>query len=129
LLEVLARRPAGAPPTESDAETLFLQLSRLAGVGEPVRQYQIVIKGQKIRIDFVWMKWRIAVEIDGAATHATVEAFGRDLRRQNRIVFGWLLLRFTWEDVSKYPEQVLEVFRDACALQLVEPLVEARHRA
>jgi very-short-patch-repair endonuclease len=122
LLDVLARRPTGAPATESDAETIFLQVSRRTGIGEPMRQLKLTIGGQVVRIDFAWPSRCLAVEIDGASTHATVEALGRDLRRQNKIVFGWLVLRFTWEDITRYPDQVVEILRDAWALLLAGPV-------
>jgi very-short-patch-repair endonuclease len=122
LLDVLSRRPPDAVPTESDAETLFLQLARMAGIDEPVRQYVLVGRGGRIRLDFAWPRVRLAIEIDGAATHAGAEALGRDLRRQNRIVLGWLVLRFTWEDVARYPDQVIEVLREAWAFLIAGPV-------
>jgi hypothetical protein len=64
----------------------------------------------------------LAVEVDGAETHTTADALGRDLRRQNRIVLGWLMQRYTWEDVALYPDQVIEIIRDVWALLLAGPL-------
>jgi very-short-patch-repair endonuclease len=112
LCQILERRPVGAPPTESDAETLFLQLVRRAGFPEPVRQLPLVVRGRPVRVDFAWPARRLVVEIDGAATHAG-DALGPDLRRQNAIVVGgWSVLRFTWEDVARYPDEVIEVLCD-----------------
>jgi very-short-patch-repair endonuclease len=111
LPEVLGRRPPGAPPTESDAETLFLQLVRRAGIPEPIRQLPLVVDGRPIRLDFGWPACLLAVEIDGAATHSG-DALGPDLRRQNGVFLGgWSMLRFTWEDVARYPEYVLRTLR------------------
>ncbi len=70
LRSVLASRPPGAPPTDSDAETLFLQLARRAGLPEPLRQFSVPTSEGAFRIDFAWPVRRVAVEIDGAATHA-----------------------------------------------------------
>jgi very-short-patch-repair endonuclease len=109
LREVLRRRPGAAPPTESDAETRFIQLVRRAGFPAPVRQMAVMCHGRRFRLDAAWPAERLAVEIDGAATHANAEALGRDLRRQNALVLeGWTVLRFTWEDVVRYPDQVVE---------------------
>ncbi|MGH9076758.1 MAG: type IV toxin-antitoxin system AbiEi family antitoxin domain-containing protein [Acidimicrobiales bacterium] len=108
LRAVLERRPAGAAPTESDAETRFVQLVRRCGLEDPVRQHVLLIDGKRIRVDFAWVRIRLAVEVDGAATHAGPEALGRDLRRQNKLVRGWLVQRFTWEDIVLYPDQTAE---------------------
>jgi very-short-patch-repair endonuclease len=113
LRRVLDRRPAGAVPTESDAETLFLQVARRAGFPTPDRQYTLLVGGKRIRLDFAWPSIRLAVEIDGAATHANADALGRDLRRQNVLVLGWLVQRFTWEDVARYPADVVDALGKA----------------
>jgi very-short-patch-repair endonuclease len=118
LRAVLDRRPVGAPATESDAETRFLQLCRRGGIEEPVRQHQLVVGGQRVRLDFAWPRPRVAAEIDGAATHAG-DGLGPDLRRQNRIVLGeWIIVRFTWEDVVRFPDYALSVVRGALRLGL-----------
>lgn len=96
LRQVLATRPADAPATESDAETLFAQLVRASGLPDPTRQLRVVLCGRRYRLDFAWPELRLAVEIDGAATHAP-GSLTSDLRRQNQVVLdGWLVLRFTW---------------------------------
>lgn len=118
LRAVLLRRPDGAPATESDAETLFLQVARRCGLPEPRRQVPSLLGGARLRMDFAWPASRLAVEIDGAATHAGADALGRDLRRQNRLVVaGWLVLRFTWSDVAIYPDQVAEVLLEAWTMR------------
>jgi very-short-patch-repair endonuclease len=103
LSDVLAGRPAGAPPTDSDAETLFVQIARAVGLPPPQRQFRILIRGREYRIDFAWPALRLAVEIDGASVHGPGQ-LGSDLRRQNHIVLdGWMILRFTWSMVAREP--------------------------
>jgi very-short-patch-repair endonuclease len=59
------------------------------------------------RVDVGYPDQRIAIELDGFATHGSPAALQRDLRRQNRIVLeGWLVLRFTWADVVERPGEV-----------------------
>lgn len=112
LKAVLARRPAGAPPTESDAETLFLQLVRRGGLPEPLRQFPVVVRGRRVRLDFAWPGPMRAAEVDGARFHGD-DALGRDLRRQNALMLdGWRLLRFTWLDVARYGDQVIDTLWD-----------------
>ena len=125
LRSVLANRPPGAPPTESDAETLFLQLARRAGMPEPLRQFSVPTSEGAFRLDFAWPLRRVAVEIDGAAAHASREALSRDLRRQNRLLLsmvpaGWAFLRFTWDDVvdPRFASQAVDKLREAWVIGL-----------
>ena len=110
LRQVLSRRPYGAAPTESDAETLFLQLARSSGLPEPRRQYVVILQGRKYRLDFAWPELRLAVEIDGASVHAQPNALRFDLLRQNRIILdGWAVLRYTWFDVVNHAHDVVRL--------------------
>jgi very-short-patch-repair endonuclease len=112
LKEVLDRRPAGAPPTESDAETLFLQLVRRGGLPVPTRQFPVVIRGRRVRLDFAWPGPGLAAEVDGARFHGD-DALGRDLRRQNALILGgWRILRYTFVDVARYGDEVIETLWD-----------------
>jgi very-short-patch-repair endonuclease len=72
---------------------------------------------------------RIAIEIDGAAVHASAGALARDLRRQNAIVLafasaGWLLLRFSWHDLvaEPYMSQTCSKLREAWSIAGSRPL-------
>lgn len=116
LRAVLDVRPTHAPPTESDAETVCLQILRDAGEPEPQRQHELLdAEGNVIgRIDFAYPWVRLGWEIDGFASHGTPEALQYDLTRQNRIVAaGFELLRFTAADVYRRPHHVVRTIRDA----------------
>jgi very-short-patch-repair endonuclease len=109
----MAGRPADTPPTESDAETLFVQIARAIGLPPPRRQFRILIAGREYRIDFAWPELRLAVEIDGSSVHGPRQ-LGSDLRRQNHIVLdGWMILRFTWVMVAKEPDGAGRVLKRA----------------
>jgi very-short-patch-repair endonuclease len=113
LSDILAGRPPDAPPTDSDAETLFVQIARAVGLPAPQRQFRILIGGRAYRIDFAWPALRLAVEIDGASVHGPRQ-LGSDLRRQNHIVLdGWMILRFTWFMVAMEPDGVGRVLTRA----------------
>jgi very-short-patch-repair endonuclease len=119
LAAVLARRPAGVVPTESDAETRFEQLCRAAGLPVPQRQIRISIGGRFYRLDFGWRPIRLAIEIDGVSVHGPGRLTS-DLRRQNSIVLGgWLVLRFTWAMVVHEPERVVAQIRSAWQVRSV----------
>lgn len=56
----------------------------------------------------------MAVEIDGLAFHSESEDFHQDRVRQNAItLLGWQVLRFTWLDLTQYPDRVIAVLRTA----------------
>jgi very-short-patch-repair endonuclease len=60
-----------------------------------------------IRVDFAYVDRMIAIEVDGHEAHGTPQAMAKDLARQNELVLlGWTVLRFTWHQVVKQPEQV-----------------------
>lgn len=57
------------------------------------------------------------IEADSSAWHGSRAALRRDAQRYNEMVrTGWIVLRFTWEDVMLGPERVREVLTDVVAL-------------
>jgi len=114
---VLGARPEGAPPTESDWETVFVQVVRSMGLPNPRRQFTVILRGRKYRLDFAWPALRLAVEIDGASVHGP-GALGADLYRQNQILLdGWLVLRFTPYMVGRETRVVMRDLRAAWELR------------
>jgi very-short-patch-repair endonuclease len=123
LRDIRAGRPPDAPPTESDAETLFVQIARAIGLPLPRRQFRILVSGREYRIDFAWPGLRLAVEIDGASVHGP-GLLGSDLRRQNHIVLdGWMILRFTWFMVAKDPAAVEGLLKKAWSARTIATAV------
>jgi len=58
-------------------------------------------------VDLLFPRHRVVVEIDGFEAHGTREAFVVDRRRQNRLVAaGYVVLRFTWDDLTHRPDAV-----------------------
>jgi hypothetical protein len=102
---VLARRPAGAPPTESLLETKMVQLARaIPGLPDPARQ--VIVRnnhGEVVaRVDLAWPALGLFIELDGQH-HAKQPVY--DARRETAIVAatGWLCGRFTWHEVVGLP--------------------------
>ena len=59
-------------------------------------------------LDFAHLGLRIAIEVDGHAFHSDRNAFESDRRRQNALVLdGWLVLRFTWDQIVNDPAGVI----------------------
>lgn len=102
---VMAGRPAGAAPTESLLETLFVQLARgLPGLGEPVRQMEVFDDHGLFvaRVDLCWPELCLFIELDGL--HHLQQPV-HDARRETAVIAatGWLVGRFTWDEVRRHP--------------------------
>ena len=70
-------------------------------------------------IDFAHEGLRIAIEVDGRAHHTDRRAFERDRVRQNMLVVrGWLVLRFTWEQITQRPREVLAAIDAAVRMRM-----------
>jgi very-short-patch-repair endonuclease len=66
------------------------------------------------KVDVAFPKQKVAIETDGWAFHTNQEDFQNDRERQNKIMLlGWQVLRFTWLDLTEYPQRVLAVIRSA----------------
>jgi very-short-patch-repair endonuclease len=100
LRRLVADRGSGVP--ESELERRFIRLTRKARLPQPIRQHKV---GNR-RVDFAYVDRRIAIELDGRADHGTKTVFEADRRRQNELALaGWLVLRFTWADVTKREDE------------------------
>jgi very-short-patch-repair endonuclease len=70
-------------------------------------------------IDFAREDLLIAIEVDGRAHHSDRRSFERDRARQNALTLrGWLVLRFTWEQITGDPEWVIATVLEAVRLRL-----------
>ncbi|MGH9224546.1 MAG: DUF559 domain-containing protein [Acidimicrobiales bacterium] len=112
LRRLLDRRAEGRA-AGSELEVRLLQLLRAGGLPEPVRQFEIVIGGQRYFIDIAYPLRRLAIELDGREAHGD-EQFQTDRTRQNALVLaGWAVLRFTWADVMHRPADVMALISEA----------------
>ena len=97
----------------SAAERLLIQLLRKAGITGWKANYPVA--GYKVDVAFPDCK--VAIEVDGLAFHSNAEDFQNDRIRQNAVALaGWQVLRFTWLDLTEYPDRVIaEIKRAICA--------------
>lgn len=101
---------AAGDGARSEGERLLVGILQRAGLlgwraNYPLRGYVI---------DIAFIAAKVAIEVDGFAFHSDHEAFQNDRVRQNVIsVSGWQILRFTWLDLTEYPERVLATIRAA----------------
>ena len=74
------------------------------------------------RPDLVDERLGIVLEADSFEWHGDRAALARDARRYNRfVVNGWLVLRFTWEDVMFHPDEVRLILEAAVAERTERP--------
>jgi very-short-patch-repair endonuclease/predicted transcriptional regulator of viral defense system len=111
---LLEYRSADLRPTESDLELLLWELIERSDLPMPHRQVEILANGARYRLDLAYPTRRIAIEGDGFGVHTERGAFERDRVRQNDLLLdGWLVLRFTWEQIVNSPEWVVRTIRRA----------------
>jgi very-short-patch-repair endonuclease len=101
------------------AERLAVRLLREAGVSGFRVNARVNLDGLVAVIDIAFIELGIAIEIDGFAFHTDPQRFTQDRRRQNALTrAGWLVLRFTWADLTERPHDVVRLVREAVASRL-----------
>jgi very-short-patch-repair endonuclease len=94
----------------SEAERLLHQILRSANITGWKANYRV----GGYRVDVGFPGPNVAIEVDGFAFHSRPAEFQIDRERQNVIaLLGWQVLRFTWLDLTEYPERVEAVIRSA----------------
>ncbi|HST85785.1 MAG TPA: DUF559 domain-containing protein [Kineosporiaceae bacterium] len=103
----------------SHAEFRMHDLLRAAGISgwtanAPVLDEQGLIGVVDLRFE----QARVVVEVDGWRAHRSQAAFVADRRRENRLVTaGYLVLHFTWQDLTDRPAEVIAEIRAALRLR------------
>jgi len=100
---------------ESELERRMVQVLFDAGLPAPTLQsslpWRTCVSG---RVDLLYPARRLIIECDGRRWHSTTESFQRDRQRDNLAQLdGWMVLRFTWEDVMKRRLAVVDQVRRA----------------
>ena len=113
-----ALRDRAVSGSRSEAEQRMGRLLKRSRTGQWIANFPLVDEAGDIvaEIDFADPHLRIAIEVDGRAYHSDRKSFERDRVRQNLlIVEGWIVLRFTWEQIINDPEGVIRTIRAAIA--------------
>jgi hypothetical protein len=89
--------------TESYLETLFFRgLSRF-GIPRPEPQFRLRRADGSVvcRLDFAYPDVRLGIALDGMEFHTSRHRFQLDRAQQNEAELqGWMILRYTWWDIS-----------------------------
>lgn len=105
--------------THSDGERALNRILKSAGLAGWIPNFPLLDNGNIIaELDFARPDLKLCLEVDGRAYHSDAVSFRRDRERQNQLVLkGWLVLRFTWEQITKEPAAVVAAIRKAIRLR------------
>jgi very-short-patch-repair endonuclease len=111
LRAVLERRSDTDRPTGSFPETVLFQVLRVMGL-YAIRQPTLEIVDprrenlERFFPDLALPKFRLLIEVDSLEAHGSQLALARDLRRQNKLMRGFRVLRFTAVEILDNPKRV-----------------------
>lgn len=116
-------RPEAANPFESCLRWIA---STVPGLDvEP----QVWLPGKNVRPDLVDADRKLVLEAESFEWHGDRAALRRDAKRYNAMVVdGWLVLRFSWEDVMFHPEYVRTLLVAASRFVAKQAQPCCRHR-
>jgi hypothetical protein len=132
MIEALARRGKPGSRTARDFVTLrsgsdsrSTRLERLgrsvlssAGLPSPVAQYAIPWRSTR-RFDDAYPESKLAIEWDSRSWHSQRDAMRSDRQRDREAALhGWIVVRFTWQDVTERPDEVSTAVRTLLAKRM-----------
>ncbi|MFN2525940.1 MAG: DUF559 domain-containing protein [Actinomycetota bacterium] len=96
---------------ESPLETVWERVARRGRFPPYVCQYVLTENRRYVgRIDFAWPEAKVAVEADSWKHHFGRQAWERDQAKNNFLQeHGWIILRFTWEQLTQRPDEVIRI--------------------
>lgn len=92
---------------QSELERRGHKLLRAHGIVDGIREFPMPWDERR-RFDLAFPAARLAVEWDSRQWHGSVSAMTSDRRRdRDAAAHGWLIVRFTWWDVTRSPREVV----------------------
>jgi len=96
--------------TSSQLEDRLLHLCETHGI--PLPEVNMEVAG--FRVDALWREQRVIAEVDGRRAHGTPDRMERDRGRDLALrAAGYLVVRYTWRQVTAEPELVAADLRAA----------------
>lgn len=113
--ELLGARGNDYVAPASELEAQLLDLLHHAGLPTPAREIDLGDADQWIgRVELVYRDQRVLIEADSRLHHSALLDRRADEQRDKRFrAAGWDVLRFTWEQVTKHPSEVVAKVRAA----------------
>lgn len=109
------------PVAESPLESLSRVAIRQSRLPEPSCGHEVRVDASTYWADFAWPEFGVIGEADGAGKYELEGALARQVERQSMLErAGWVLVRWTWDDVFPNPLSML--------VRLNEALRTARRR-
>jgi very-short-patch-repair endonuclease len=111
-----ARRVASLADGRADSflESMLRALLITAGIDGFDLQVAVTCGGVRVRVDLGNRTARLALEAEGFEFHGSPSAFAADCRRYDELVTaGWLVLRFTYQQILGDPQWVVASVREA----------------
>ncbi len=114
LRPLLEERMGQALSPTNTFENRARRLATSAGLPTPVCQHPVDLGDTTVYLDLAWPEVKLALECDGLAHHFAAHQLRWDDRRQNALVLlGWMVLRFTWADVTERADDARVLLRRA----------------
>jgi Transcriptional regulator, AbiEi antitoxin len=111
LRRILEERGEGPERNASGLERAGLSVIRDGGLPDPTLEYPFPWNQLK-RFDAAYPDSRLGIEWDSRRWHGLIDSFDRDRQRDREaILHGWTVLRFTWQDVTMRPQEVVDTVR------------------
>jgi hypothetical protein len=129
LRRILLLRLGGQFVSDSVLETAGLDLIERAGLPVPSTQYRPSwLRKVNGRIDMAYIEEKILIEWDSLRWHGTPASFQLDRQRDNLAqLAGWIVLRFTWEDITQRPSYVVRSIREALSRRSKDQIRTPQH--
>ena len=113
-LATLLDRHTGPVRSKRELERRLLKLVRATDLPHP--EVNAWLEGKER--DLVWRELRVVVETDSYAFHGDPATWAKDIGKTNELqLLGYVVLRFTWFDVTERPTWVIGEIRRALALR------------
>ena len=114
---LLETRAVGRTVTKHELEHRFVAFLDSHGIPRPHTNRHLSLRdGTLIEADCHWPGANLIVELDGAATHNTRDAFERDRARDRRAVAsGHRVVRITWRQLHEDPQTLAAELRTLLA--------------